>query len=317
MDSATRQMRLESIIHELERRFGSGIVYLLANARPKLGARSVSTGSLGLDWITGVGGIPRGRITTLDGPDSSGKSTISYHVLANAQAEGGLAAFLDAEHSADPAELLACGVDFADLILGLPGSAVEALEMAEILARSAALDAIVVSALPRPYPSWLLAEASRRLLGALAGTPTACLFVGLAGGGKAQPTAFASLALQSRPIRPLVQLGGAIAGLRVRVEVAKNKLDRPGGAVELEVLEGKGISRPAELFDLGVAHGLIEKLSIGPTYAGQLLGKGRTASMDTLARDPELAGQLAADLRRVLVGGASSFPMPGVALNCR
>jgi len=305
VDPAARQAWLESVIQELERRFGSGVVYRLANARPKLGARSVSTGSLGLDWVTGAGGIPRGRVTTLDGPDSSGKTTISYHVLANAQVDGGLAAFLDAEHSADPAELRACGVDLSDLILGLPMSAVEALEMAEILARSAALDAIVLNALPRPYPSWLLAEAARRLLGALVGTPTAFLFVGLAGRGNAQPLAFASLALQMRPLRLILQPGGAIGGLRVGVEVTKNKLARPGGMVELDVLEGEGICRPAELFDLGVAHGLIEKLSLGPTYAGQVLGRGRAQALNSLAREPDLAARLADDIRRVFAGGAS------------
>lgn len=303
MDPAARHGRLESVIHELELRFGSGVVYRLVNARPKLGARSVSTGSLGLDWISGVGGVPRGRVTTLDGPDSSGKTTISYHVLANAQREGGLAAFLDAEHSADPAELRACGVDFADLILGLPASAVEALEMAEILARSAALDAIVLNALRRPYPTWLLAEAARRLLGALAGSPTAFLFVGLADRSHAQPLAFASLALQSRPIRPIIQPGGAIGGLRVRVEVTKNKLARPGGMVELDILEGEGICRSAELFDLGVAHGLIEKLSLGPTYAGQVLGRGRSQALNTLAREPDLATSLADDIRLAFAGG--------------
>jgi recombination protein RecA len=302
LDAAKRQERLESVIGELERRFGSGVVYRLANARPKLGARSVSTGSIGLDWISGAGGIPRGRVTTLDGPDSSGKTTISYHVLANAQVEGGLAAFLDAEHSADPAELRACGVDFSDLILGLPMSAVEALEMAEILARSAALDAIVLNALPRPYPTWLLAEAARRLLGALAGTPTAFLFVGLAGHGRAQPLAFASLAFQLRPLRLILLPGGAIGGIRVGVEVTKNKLARPGGTAELDILEGEGICRPAELFDLGVDHGLIERLSIGPTYDGQVLGKGRAQALASLAREPDLSTRLAEDIRRALDG---------------
>ncbi len=296
-----RQSRLQEVIAELERRFGPGVVYRLSQARPKLGARSVSTGSLGLDWATGVGGVPRGRITAVDGPESSGKTTLAYHVLADAQRDHGLAAFVDAEHSADPQALRECGVDFADLILGLPMDAAEALEMAGILARSAALDAVVLSALPRPYRSALLAEGARRLVAALAGTPTALVLVGLA--GRATPVAptFASLALRLWPLRLIRRSGGEVVGFRVRAEVARNKLAPPGATVEFDVVEGRGIHRPAELYDLGLRLGLIEPLPIGPTYAGCLLGASRGRAILALERDRALAERLEGEIRRSLL----------------
>lgn len=296
-----RQARLDEVVFELERRFGPGVVYRLSQARPKLGARSVPTGSLGLDRATGVGGIPRGRITTVDGPESSGKTTLAYHVLANAQADGGLAAFVDAEQSADAEELRRCGIDFASLVLGLPMCAAEALEMAEILARCAALDAVVLSALPRPYRSALLAEGARRLAAAVSGTPTALVLVGLGGQGpRATDPTFASLSLRLRPVRLLRRPGGEIVGFRTRAVVVKNKLAPPGATAEFEVVEGQGIHRPAELFDLGLGLGLIEQLSLGPTYAGCLLGAGRARAIFELERDRRLADRLEAEIRQRL-----------------
>ncbi len=296
-----RQERLEGVIHELERRFGPGVVYRLSQARPKVGARAVSTGSLGLDRATGVGGVPRGRIATLDGPESSGKTTLAYHILANAQADRGLAAFVDAEQSADADEMRRCGVDLSDLVLGLPTSAAEALEMAEILARSAALDAVVVSEMPRPRPSWLLAEGARRLVAALAGTPTALALVGLDGQQSrgASPT-FASLGVQLRPLKLVTRPGGEVVGLRVRAAVARNKLAPPGGAAEFEIVEGQGIDRASELFELGLRFGVIERLAPGPTYAGRLLGPGRARAVSDLERDRDLAARLEADVRLAL-----------------
>lgn len=296
-----RQARLQRAIEDLERRFGSGVVYRLSQARPKLWERSVSTGSLGLDLATGIGGVPRGRITTIDGPESSGKTTVGYHVLANAQVDGGLAAFVDAEQSGDVEELRRCGADLADLVLGVPESAAEALGMAEILAYSASVDAVVLSSLPRPYPSSLLIEGMRRLAAAAAGTPTALVLVGLAGGSARAPAPEgASLGLRLRPIRLIARAGGDVVGLRVRAEVVKNRLAPPGASAELEIVEGKGIHRQAELLDLGLRTGLIEASSLGLAFGETLLGFGRAQAIARLERDADVAARLEGELRRRL-----------------
>lgn len=203
-DLAKKHMTMEGVIDELERRFGPGVVYRLSQARPKVGDLALATGSLGLDRATGIGGVPRGRITEIIGPASSGKTTLAYHLVANAQKDGGLAVFVDAAHSADTEAMARCGVDASELILAVPGTAVEALAMTEILVRSRALDALVFSSLsalfhlPRHNADdgkylamrqsgspvgYLLAQALRKINLSLKGSPTALVFVGTHGRG--------------------------------------------------------------------------------------------------------------------------------------
>lgn len=298
---ARRADRIELAIRELEERFGPGIVYRLRQARPKLGARAVSTTSLGLDYATGIGGVPRGSLSVFDGTDSSGKSTLGQHVLASAQRDGGLAAYIDADQSVDARELQLCGVAVADLILGQPLSALEALDTAEVLARSAALDAIVVSPLQRPCPPRQLADACRRLAGSVAGTPTALVLVGLREVSPRDPIpASASLAIRFELSRLLFAPGGDVVGFRARAEVVKNRLAPMGRSAEMDVIDGRGLGHAAELLDLGLRLGLVEKTLGGAVFAGQLIGPSRSRAIAWLERDRELAGALEWAIRREL-----------------
>ena len=295
---------LEEVLRALERRFGKRVVYRLSQARPKFGEHAVSTGSLGLDLATGRGGVPRGRLATVDGPESSGKTTIGYEVVAAAQTDGGLAALIDAEAAVDAGELRACGVDLSDLILGQPRDAVEALGVAELLVRSAALDAIVVTVASRDLAN--RAEIVRRLSFALAGTPTALVLVGAIGGrgdsgrrndGRATSSpiaAFASLSVRSRTIGLVTRSGGEVAGIRVRAEVVKNRLASPGGVAEFDAVEGRGVHREAELFDFGRLQGHLIETGLGWVYAGTLLGRNRERAVACLEGEAALAARLRA-----------------------
>jgi len=330
---------LEEVIRELERRFGSGIVYRLAQARPKIGERSVPTGSLALDYATGIGGVPRGRITEILGPDSSGKTSLAYHILANAQRDGGLAVLIDAEQSADAESMERCGVNLADLIVATPASVEEALKMVEILVRCGALDALMVSSI-----SALLGLPARTRHGAsavnqckepgrdvfpyvsrgldrintfLKGSPTALVFTNRANLVKSREVNgyslvpawavpslpfYASLRIELVPLFPILRSAGDVGGVHVRARIAKNKLSSPLREVDFSILENKGIDREAELFDLGYANGLIQKLPLGFAFleGRQFLGKGRERAIAALEQDRGLAEQLEHRIREAM-----------------
>jgi recombination protein RecA len=285
---------VDELVRRLEARFGPGIIYRLSRARPKVGAAALSTGSLGLDLASGLGGVPRGRFSVLQGGESSGKTTLAYHLLAEAQRDGGLAALIDGEGAADPVAMRACGVDLDDLILASPRDAVEALEMVEILVRCRALDAVVASALPAAR-SGLLAHGLRKLNTWLKDAPTAVVFVG---GWEPNPLAFyASLVVEFQQVRPVFGPGGDVMGLRVRVLVTKNRQAAPGGLAELEIQSGRGIRRAAEVLELGLGLGLVERCSQGLVWrdsagAWVFLGRGRAAAQAELESDPELTAAL-------------------------
>jgi recombination protein RecA len=315
---------VDDLVRRLEARFGPGIIYRLSRARPKLGATVLSTGSLGLDRASGLGGVPRGRCSVLQGADSSGKTTLAYHLLAEAQRDDGLAALIDGEGTADPLAMRACGVDLDDLILASPRDAVEALEMIEILVRCRALDAVVASALPTVRPG-LLAVGLRRLNTWLKDTPTALVCVagrwGRAGRAGtrtvgqsplASPSLqlpaphalafFASLIVEFQQLRPVFGPGGDVLGLRVRAIVVKNRLAAPGGLAELEMLRGHGLHRAAEVLELGLALGVVERCSQGliwwsPTGSPLFLGRGLVAAQTELESDPDLMAALVAAVK--------------------
>ena len=246
--------------------------------------------------------MPRGRLATIDGSESSGKTSVGYGIVAAAQTDGGLAAFIDAEASVDPGELRACGVDLADLILGQPCDVAEALAVAELLIRSSVLDAVVVAISSRDVAG--RAEPIRRLNAALAGTPTALVLVGAVGGRgndrssalalSSPVAAFASLRLWLRAVGLVVRSGGEVVGVRVRGEVVKNRLAPPGGIAELDVVEGRGVHRAAELFDLGRRHDAVVETALGWVYAGQLLGRSRERAVAYLEKETALAARLRA-----------------------
>ncbi|MBI4319070.1 MAG: hypothetical protein HY675_11325 [Chloroflexi bacterium] len=284
---------LEEVIRELERRFGPGVVYRVSQARPKVGEIAVATGSLGLDRATGIGGVPRGRITEILGAESSGKTTLTCHIIANAQKGHGLAVLVDAEHSADTEAMARCGANLSDLILAVPGTVEEALEMTDILIRCGALDALVFSSssalfcLPRSGRSvhYLLSRALRNINVSLKGSPTALVFVG--------PSSFhASMRIELLPVRPIFQPGGDIGGIRVRARLSKNRFATPSAVAEFDILEEKGIHREAELFDLGCAIGAIEKMPLGFVFGREFLGRGRERAIIALEKDRGLAEKL-------------------------
>jgi recombination protein RecA len=299
---------VEDLVRRLEARFGPGIIYRLSRARPKLGAVALSSGSLGLDRASGLGGVPRGRMSVFQGGDSSGKTTLSYHLLAEAQRDDGLAALIDGEGAADPLAMRTCGVDLEDLILASPRDANEALEMVEILARCRALDAIIASPLPAARPS-LLALGLRKLNVLLKDAPTAVVFVGGQGsevrsresgaGRRTQsPTPdplrfFASLILEFRQVRPVFGPGGDLLGMRVRAVVTKNRLAPPNGQAEFEVRNGRGLCKAAEALELGLALGLVERCPQGLVWRGAagpgvFLGRGFATALAELESDSDL-----------------------------
>jgi recombination protein RecA len=300
---------VDELVRRLEARFGPGIIYRLSRARPKVDAVTLSTGSLGLDRASGLGGVPRGRLAVYRGGESSGKTTLAYHLLAEAQRDGGLAALIDGEGAADPPTMRACGVELDELILASPRDAAEALEMIEILVRCRALDAVVATALPPIRPS-LLAQALRRLNAWLKDAPTATVVVdgevrwleadragqrfGSAGRGPGSALDFfASLIVEFRQRRPLYGPGGDLNGLRVQAVVVKNRQAAPGGRAELELAVGRGLRRAEEVVRLGLALGLLERRSSGLVWERTFLGRGQAAAAAELESDPDLLAQLA------------------------
>jgi recombination protein RecA len=303
---------LQAVLHELERRFGPWIVYRLKDARPVVAdparaGRAISSGSLGLDLATGVGGFPRGRIAELVGPPSSGKSLLTFHLLANAQRQGGFVALVDAAHQAGFEQMARCGVDLADLFLVVPESVGEALEVAALLVESGGLDALVVGPLAELIggslaQARLAAEKIARLNAVLHASPTVVAFVTERGAdppGRPVGRAlrhFATLRLQLTPLRPLVHPSGDVLGLRARVETIKNKLAPAPRQVELDLRRDRGIHREAELIDLGLAAGILEEHSLGICFARRVLGQGRARAIAALENDPTLARDLHARL---------------------
>ena len=296
------------------RRLGGGVVSRLRDAPPAGGGGAVPTGSVGLDRATGVGGVPRGRVTELSGPPTCGKSTLAGHALANAQAGGGFAAYIDADHAADLDRLRACGVDLEDLLLAVPQSAREAMDIACLLAASGGLDALVVSSAnalvrgPLGDPG-AFTVGLRRLVVELGGSPTAAVFLAhidaswRPSGNPARALAHAaSLRVACAPLGLVAHPSGEVLGLRLRAEVAKNKLAAPHGRAELEVLRDRGVHAAAEAFDLGVADGLVAAGpgSLGYSFGGAWLGRGRGPAVRALGADHAL---LAALLGALLEGG--------------
>lgn len=243
-----RQMAIEQVIHALERRFGQGTIYRLSQAKPKVGAIALSTGSLGLDLATGIHGVPRGRITELLGPPSCGKTTLSYHILANGQADGGMAAYIDAAQTMDGEAMLVAGVDLEALLIAVPRSIAEAIEIATILARRQALDAIVITVppvSPNGRRAGIVFDTLGKLNTALKGSPTAMVLVDewtmAAQSCVAQLPFYASLRIALAPLRVLRAPGGDVAGLYAQATVLKNKLAPPGGTAVFIIKESGSI----------------------------------------------------------------------------
>ncbi len=323
-----KKKAIEAAISQLERQFGKGTVMRLGEAGKVADVPIIPTGSLGLDVATGIGGIPKGRITEIFGPESSGKTTLALHIIAEAQKDGGVAAFIDAEHALDVHYARKLGVNVDDLLVSQPDTGEQALEIAEVLARSGGVDVIVVDSVAALVPraeiegdmgdmqvglqARLMSQAMRKLTAAIAKTQTAVIFInqirmkiGMMGYGNPETTPggnalkfYSSLRLDIRRIGTIKQDGEPI-GNRVRVKVVKNKMAPPFKEAEFDIYYGEGISRFTEILDLGVKMGLVEKSGAWYSYGGERLGQGRENVRRLLAEKPAVAEEIEKQIREL------------------
>jgi recombination protein RecA len=326
--AADKKKALDTALAQIEKSYGKGSIMRLGeNTHMQVGA--ISTGSLALDVATGIGGLPRGRIVEIYGPESSGKTTLALHVVAEAQRQGGEAAFIDAEHALDPVYARQLGVNIDALLVSQPDNGEQALEIAEALVRSGALDVVVVDSVAALVPraeiegemgdshvglhARLMSQALRKLAGAIAKSNTILVFINqlrekvgvmygspeVTTGGRALKF-YASMRLDVRKIEQLKGAGGEFTGSRTRVKVVKNKCAPPFKEAEFDVLYGKGISRESEVLDMAVKHNIVNKSGAWFSLGDQRLGQGRENARDFLASQPGLLEDVTQQIRAAL-----------------
>ncbi|HEU4811070.1 MAG TPA: recombinase RecA [Nocardioides sp.] len=319
MAGADREKALDAALAGIEKQFGKGSIMRLGEeTRAALGI--IPTGAIALDVALGIGGLPRGRVVEIYGPESSGKTTVALHAVANAQAAGGIVAFIDAEHALDPDYAKALGVDTDALLVSQPDSGEQALEIADMLVRSGALDLIVIDSVAALVPraeiegemgdshvglqARLMSQALRKMTGALNNSGTTMIFINqlrekigvmfgspeTTTGGKALKF-YASVRLDVRRIETLKD-GQDMVGNRTRIKVVKNKVAPPFKQAEFDIMYGKGISREGGLIDVGVEAGLVRKAGAWYTYEGDQLGQGKENARTFLKDNPDLANEL-------------------------
>ena len=302
---------------DIEKRFGKGAIMRFGDGGPELEVEAISTGCLALDAALGIGGVPRGRIIEIYGPESSGKTTLALEILAEAQAMGGVVAFIDAEHALDPGYAARIGVDIDEVLISQPDTGEQALEICDMLVRSGAIDVIVVDSVPALVPraeiegeigdatvglqARLMSQALRKLAGSLSKSKTTCIFINqlrekigvmfgnpeTTPGGRALKF-FSSVRMDIRRIDSLKR-DGEIIGSRVRVKVVKNKVAAPFRNAEFDIMYGTGISKEGSLLDMAVEHDIINKSGSWFTYGeNERLGQGRDAAKRFLAENPDL-----------------------------
>jgi recombination protein RecA len=328
-----KQKALEGALKSIEKQFGKGAVMRLGEA-PRQQIDVVSTGSLSLDMALGIGGIPRGRIIEIYGPESGGKTTLSLAILAQAQRAGGTAAFVDAEHALDPVYAKSLGVNVDDLLVSQPDTGEQALEIVELLTRSGAVDVIVVDSVAALVPqaeiegqmgdafvglqARLMSQALRKLTAALSKSNTACIFINqirekvgvmygnpeTTPGGRALKF-YASVRLDVRRQGQPIKIGNDAVGNRVKVKVTKNKMAPPFREAELELYYGKGVDPMADLVTVAVAFEVIEKSGSWLSYGENRLGQGKDKAADLLREQP----QLAQEIREKVLAQAGKMPM--------
>lgn len=317
MPSASeREKALDTALAQIDRQFGKGSVMRLGSQERAM-IESIPTGSIALDVALGIGGLPKGRIVEIYGPESSGKTTLALHAIANAQAAGGTAAFVDAEHALDPEYAKKLGVDIDSLLVSQPDTGEQALEITDMLIRSGSIDVIVIDSVAALVPraeiegemgdshvglqARLMSQALRKLTGALNSTKTTAIFINqlrekigvffgspeTTSGGKALKF-YASVRLDIRRIETLKD-GTDSVGNRARVKVVKNKLAAPFKQAEFDIMFGEGISKEGSLIDFGVEHDIVKKSGAWYTFEGEQLGQGKENSRRYLKENPEVA----------------------------
>jgi recombination protein RecA len=317
---AEKMKILKGVVASVEKQFGKGAIMALGDEDSLEPVATISTGSLALDLATGIGGYPRGRVVEVYGPESSGKTTLALHAIAQAQRSGGVCAFIDAEHAIDINYARSIGVEIDKLLVSQPDTGEQALDIAEMLVRSGAVDLIVVDSVAALTPraelegdmgdshmglqARLMSQALRKLTGIAYRTGTTLYFInqlrqkiGVTFGNPETTTGgnalkfYASMRLDVRRIGQ-VKIGDELVGGRTRVKIAKNKCAPPFCEAEFEIRYGSGVDTLAELIDLGLARGLVEKSGNHLSFAGTTLGNGREKSRDALAQSPELQSTL-------------------------
>ncbi|MDY5810157.1 MAG: recombinase RecA [Coriobacteriales bacterium] len=315
-----RTKMIELTTSEIEKRFGKGSIMKFGDAADALSVESIPTGALALDAALGIGGVPRGRIIEIYGPESSGKTTLSLEILAEAQAMGGVVAFIDAEHALDPGYAARLGVDIDEVLISQPDTGEDALEICDMLVRSGAIDVIVIDSVAALVPraeiegeigdssvglqARLMSQALRKLAGSLSKSKTTCIFInqlrekiGVMFGNPETTTGgralkfFASVRLEIRRVES-IKKGTDVIGNRVRVKVVKNKVAAPFRQAEFDILYGEGISKEGCVLDMAVDENIVNKSGSWYTYGQERIGQGREAAKDFLKQNPELCSEI-------------------------
>jgi recombination protein RecA len=319
--AAAKARELESAIATIQKNFGEGSIMRLGDAQAQRSIDVIPSGALALDLALGVGGVPRGRVVEIFGPESSGKTTLMLHIIANAQKNGGTAAFIDAEHALDPGYAKKLGVNLDDLLVSQPDSGEEALTICETLARSGALDVIVVDSVAALVPkaelegdmgmatmgmqARLMSQALRKLTAILSKGKTTCIFtnqirekVGVmfgnpetTPGGKALKF-YASVRIDIRRKDTLKDAAGAAIGNHVKTKIVKNKVAPPFTEAEFDIYFNHGINKEGSILDVGIADGVLEKKGAWIQFNGELIGQGKDAAVLALREKPELAAKV-------------------------
>jgi recombination protein RecA len=324
-----RKKALAAALGQIEKQFGKGTVMRLGDAPAAWDVETVSTGSLGLDIALGVGGVPRGRVVEIYGPESSGKTTLTLQIIAEVQKLGGTAAFVDAEHALDPSYAEKLGVNTSDLLISQPDTGEQALEITDMLVRSGAVDIVVVDSVAALTPkaeiegemgemqlglhARLMSQALRKLTGNIKRSNTIVVFInqirmkiGVMFGNPETTTGgnalkfYASVRLDIRRIGA-IKNGEEVVGSMTRVKVVKNKVAPPFREAEFEIMYGSGISRAGEIIDLGSVHNIIEKSGSWYSYNGERIGQGRDNTRAYLQQNPQIAAEIEAKLRERLM----------------
>ncbi|MEK6479932.1 recombinase RecA [Catalinimonas sp. 4WD22] len=329
-DQSEKLKALQLTIDKLDKTYGKGTVMKLSDERV-VDVPAISTGSLGLDIALGIGGIPRGRVTEIYGPESSGKTTLAMHCIAEAQKQGGIAAIVDAEHAFDKTYAEKLGIDTENLLISQPDNGEQALEIAEHLIRSGAIDIIVIDSVAALVPrgelegdmgdskmglqARLMSQALRKLTGAINKTKCSCIFInqlrekiGVMFGNPETTTGgnalkfYASVRLDIRRIGQIKEGADNVMGNRTRVKVVKNKVAPPFKVVEFDIMYGEGVSKVGEILDLGVEMDIVKKSGSWFSYGSEKLGQGRDAVKNILLDNPELMGEIERKIRATISG---------------
>ena len=325
MEKSEKQAALESALTQIEKAYGKGSVMKLGDGNTNMFVETIPTGSLGLDIALGVGGIPKGRIIEVYGPESSGKTTVALHMVAEAQKLGGIAAFIDAEHALDPAYAEKIGVNINELYVSQPDNGEQALEITETMVRSGAIDIIIVDSVAALVPKGeiegdmgdshmglqarLMSQGLRKLTGIVSKSNCIVIFInqlrdkiGVMFGSPETTTGgralkfYASVRLDVRKVEQIKQ-GGDIIGTKTRIKVVKNKVAPPFKEAEFDIMYGLGISKSGEILDLGVASDVIEKGGAWYSYDGNKIGQGRENAKKFLLDNPDICEKVEAQIR--------------------